>query len=377
MITISLCMIVRNEEETLDRCLASVKGIPDEIIIVDTGSNDKTKEIAIKWTPQVLDFKWIDDFSAARNYSFDQATMDYILWLDADDILLPEDHQKLMKLKQSLDFSIDSVSMIYHTLFDKFNNVIASVRRLRLVKRSKYFRWHGYVHEDIQTDGTSKNYDSDIVVEHRKNPMQFESNRNLKIYENQIRKGKKMTSQDVFHYARELHKHQMFDKAIKSYNHFLAFKGISVEHRLYVYNKLASCYFAVGNREKEQEVTLKTFEYDIPRPEFCCRLGEHFLDKNQFYQATFWYKLAIDVPLPDHPLVNESQPFQTWLPHKQLGLCFFQLGDYERSFYHNQKAHTYLPLDEGILQNIQLLEELVKESTERDHPKQEDSSRHS
>ncbi|QDZ76992.1 glycosyltransferase [Bacillus cereus] len=82
MITISLCMIVKNEEHTLDRCLQSVKGIPDEIIILDTGSIDRTKEIAKKWTNQVYNFKWIHDFSAARNEAFRHATMDYIFWLE-------------------------------------------------------------------------------------------------------------------------------------------------------------------------------------------------------------------------------------------------------------------------------------------------------
>jgi glycosyltransferase involved in cell wall biosynthesis len=360
MITISLCMIVKDEEESLDRCLESIKGVSDEIIIVDTGSTDLTKEIARKWTPHVFDFKWVDDFSAARNYSFDQAKMDYILWLDADDILLPEDRQKILKLKQSLDLSVDAISMIYHTLFDEDDNVLTSVRRLRLVKRSKQFRWYGYVHEDLKIESPFQQYDSSIAIAHQKDPKKTESDRNLKIYEKLIRKGKKMTPHDVFHYARELHKHQMYDKAIKSYLGFLSFKDIEVEHQLYVYNKLASCYYYVGKRDKEREITLKTFEYDIPRPEFCCRLGEYFLEKNQFHQAAFWYKLAIDVPLSDNPWIMENQPFKTWLPHKQLGLCYFQLGDYERSLHHNQQTLTYLPDDEGTLENIQILEELVK-----------------
>ncbi|MGG0262779.1 glycosyltransferase family 2 protein [Bacillus mycoides] len=89
MVMISLCMIVKNEAHTLDRCLQSIKGIPDEIIIIDTGSTDGTKEIARKWTPHIYDFKWICDFSAARNEAFRHAKMEYIFWLDADDILKP------------------------------------------------------------------------------------------------------------------------------------------------------------------------------------------------------------------------------------------------------------------------------------------------
>ena len=95
--TISLCMIVRNEEKVLARCLESVRGCVDEIIIVDTGSSDGTKEIAARFTDKIYDFEWIDDFSAARNYSFEQATGDYLLWLDADDVLLPADAEALLR----------------------------------------------------------------------------------------------------------------------------------------------------------------------------------------------------------------------------------------------------------------------------------------
>ena len=70
MITISLCMIVKNEEKILARCLDSVADLMDEIIIVDTGSADRTKDIAARYTKHIYDFQWVDDFSAARNYAF-------------------------------------------------------------------------------------------------------------------------------------------------------------------------------------------------------------------------------------------------------------------------------------------------------------------
>ena len=88
MKTISLCMIVKNEEDNIGNCLDNIKDLVDEIIIVDTGSTDKTKEIVKKYTDKIYDFEWVDDFSKARNYSFSKATKDYIFWLDADDILL-------------------------------------------------------------------------------------------------------------------------------------------------------------------------------------------------------------------------------------------------------------------------------------------------
>ena len=88
MITVSLCMIVKNEEQILQRCLDSLAGLMDEIIIVDTGSTDATKEIAAKYTDKVYDFVWIDDFSAARNFAFSKAGMEYIYSADADEMPL-------------------------------------------------------------------------------------------------------------------------------------------------------------------------------------------------------------------------------------------------------------------------------------------------
>lgn len=98
MAGISVCMIVKNEEEVLARCLACITSFADEIVIVDTGSTDKTKEIAASFTDDVYDFPWCDDFSKARNYSFSKATQDFIMWLDADDVILQEDQDKLVEL---------------------------------------------------------------------------------------------------------------------------------------------------------------------------------------------------------------------------------------------------------------------------------------
>ena len=135
MISLSLCMIVKNEEKVLKRCLDSVKNIVDEIIIVDTGSTDKTKDIAKKFTKNIYDFKWIDDFAAARNYSFSKATKEYIMWLDADDVILKKDREKLLKLKENLDRSTDMVLLKYNTGFDENGNVNFSYYRERILKR--------------------------------------------------------------------------------------------------------------------------------------------------------------------------------------------------------------------------------------------------
>ena len=94
MVTMSLCMIVKNEEKVLRRCLDSLSDIADEIIIADTGSSDSTKDIALEYTSNVYDFQWTGDFAEARNFVSSKATKDYIYTADADEYLDDENREK-------------------------------------------------------------------------------------------------------------------------------------------------------------------------------------------------------------------------------------------------------------------------------------------
>jgi tetratricopeptide (TPR) repeat protein len=97
-LTLSLCMIVRDEEQMLPRCLAAVAGAVDEMIIVDTGSTDKTVEIAKSFGAKVIEFPWTGSFAEARNVSFEAATGDWVMYLDADEVLVAEDVRELRAL---------------------------------------------------------------------------------------------------------------------------------------------------------------------------------------------------------------------------------------------------------------------------------------
>lgn len=363
MATLSLCLIVRDEEDTLGRCLESVVGVFDEIVVVDTGSVDATKQVAERWGARVFDFEWIDDFSAARNFAFAQGTSECLMWLDADDVLLPAERQKLIALKAQLDPRIDAVSMLYHTQFDSAGNVISSNRRFRIVRRDKGFQWVGMVHEDLVAAGQFTYLDTDIVVTHRKPEADSgPSRRNLTILENHIAAGRPLRPVDVLNYARELEMHKEFAKAIPFYEQFIADASQELHIRTFALHKLASCYYMTGQPDKEWECTLRSLELDTPRPEFACRVAERFVGRNQFRQAAFWYELALSIPATSMPNLwsIESLPFQTWVPHKQLGLCYYQLGDYERSLQNNRAAQNYRPDDPDIATNIGVLEEILR-----------------
>ena len=114
--TLSLCMIVKDEEYFLARCLEAVRDHVDEIIIVDTGSTDNTRSIAANFSDKIYDFEWVDDFSAARNYSLEQATGDWILVLDADELIAELD---LLRIRETINNANDDA---YFLIQYNYNN---------------------------------------------------------------------------------------------------------------------------------------------------------------------------------------------------------------------------------------------------------------
>lgn len=346
-------MIVKNEEGTLWNCLNSAKEIADEIIIVDTGSTDNSIEIAREFTEKVYEFEWVDDFAVARNYSFSHATMDYILWLDADDVLLEEDQKKLMELKKTLDPSVDSVSMIYNYGFDEYGNVTLSLRRNRLVKRSRNFKWYGDCHVYLEVSGNI--LDSDICVSHKR--IHHSTGRNLAIYKKRLERGDTFTARDYYYYANELDENGFHEEAIVNYTKFLNMKQGWIEDKIAACGRLADCYATTGDVEKQKQALFKSFEYDSPRPEICCRLGYLLRGNRKYKAAVFWYELATNYVRPKDNWGFFNEAYTTWVPHINLCVCHYYLGDYQKAYEHNEIARKYRPKDENVLNNKQLLEE--------------------
>lgn len=358
MISISLCMIVRNESASLGRCLNSVKDLVDEIIIVDTGSTDNTKDIARKFTSIIYDFPWIDDFAAARNFSFSKATCDFILWLDADDEVLEEEQKKFLLLKKSLDHKVDSVTMNYNLTFDEHGNATSSLRRNRLVKRVNNFCWIGAVHEYLEVHG--KIVDSEVSIKHDKIKI-HDSRRNLRIYEKRLALGEKFSPRDLFYYANELTDHCQFKKAVSYYKKFLETGQGWVEDNLAACGKLSDCYRGLNDSENAIKYVFKSFEYDTPRADACCRLGWHFMEKQEYKKAVFWYMLATDLEKPTNwGMMNIS--CWTWLPHIQLCVCYDRLGQHALAEKHNELAAEFIPDDPKILYNRNYFKSLSKSS---------------
>lgn len=288
MIQISCCMIVKNEERILARCLDSIADLMDEIIIVDTGSEDATKEIAARYTDQIYDFSWVDDFSAARNFAFSKATKDYIYSADADEVLEGENRERFLQLKQVLMPEIDIVQMKYgnqlsHGTAYNFDEEY----RPKLFKRLREFVWIEPVHETVRLEPVV--YDSDIIISHR--PENNHSKRDFSTFQKHIKKGMRLSKRLHHMYAMELYISGEDSDFLEAEPVFA--ESVSDGSRSMDEIKEAACIVCRAARIRgDVHTLLKMSLKDLvsgASAEMCYELGEYFYGKGDFEEAAVWY----------------------------------------------------------------------------------------
>ena len=346
--TLSLCMIVKDEADVLSRCLSSISPVVDEIIIVDTGSADQTKEIAASFGAKIYDFIWCDDFSAARNFAVSHATMDYWMWMDADDILPASQLDDFLKLKNNLSVETDIVMMKYETLFDEYGKALFSFYRERILKRERNYMWEGRVHEVIIPSGNIMY--STLAIHHKKLHVK-ESDRNLKIYKKWIDSGGVLDARHQFYYARELYDHHHYVEAISMFQTFLARQDGWYVNQLDACRLLSHCYHEISDEKRSLQALFDSFAYDIPGAEIFCDLGFWFFRHKKIKQAIFWYQQALESPKDETSGKFFVDECYGYLPCIWLCVCYDKLGDHKKAALYNEKAGGYKPYGKEYLIN--------------------------
>lgn len=292
MITISLCMIVKNEEKILRRCLDSVADLVDEIIIVDTGSDDRTKSIAAEYTESVYDFEWIDDFSAARNFAFSKATKEYIYSADADEVLNEENRHRFRQLKENLLPEIEIVQMKYGNQL-QFNTVynFDEEYRPKLFKRLREFVWEAPIHETVRLTPTV--YDSDIVIRHM--PDDSHSGRDLTSFHRHCTEGYRLPKRLHTMYAREL----LMAGEMEDFERAADLFAASAEDGSRDSEEIAEACCIVAHAARLAGDTVKFFKYTSKviageaNSEICCEMGHFYEAEADYEEAAVWYYNAV------------------------------------------------------------------------------------
>ena len=242
MKTLSLCMITKNEEKNISRCLDSIKDIVDEIIIVDTGSTDKTIEIAKSYGANIYHYKWNNDFSKARNVSLQKATKDWILVLDADEVLPYEEGLKLKNIINTTE---------NEGLFLRLDNIIDNVNLgdavvLRAFKNNPKYRFRGSMHEQVifsieEVSGKNKIQPTNVKITHygydpNVCDMEEKQKRNLSILESYPEEDR----DGYFYYSlgNEYSRIKEYDKALKIISYENHHKFLVVDRN---FNKCRIC----------------------------------------------------------------------------------------------------------------------------------------
>ncbi len=320
--------------------MQSAAPVADEIIIIDTGSTDKTLDIARKYTNGIYLFPWEDDFAAARNFSFSKAAMAYCMWMDAEDIILPEDCRHLLQLKETVPPNIDVIMLPYHTAAYEGGRSNFGYYRERIVRNSPAYHWVGQVYEVIVPTGNVLY--ANAAITHRK-LWGSKDDRTLKVLE-KIKNGPKGLSPRLrFCYGRELFEHQRYEEAVTALEGFWEDPEGLAENKIDACRILAQCYHAQGLGELAFRTLLRSFILDRPRPEICCELGRLFLEKGEYQNAIYWYETALQIPFRPGTRSFMTEDCYGYLPAIQLCVCYDRLGDLTRAAFYNEKAGSYRP----------------------------------
>ncbi|MEI7673088.1 MAG: glycosyltransferase, partial [Deltaproteobacteria bacterium] len=277
--TLSVCMIVKNEERYLAYCLNSLSPIADEMIVVDTGSTDKTKEIAEAFGAQIYDIEWINDFSVARNESLSKAQGDWILVMDADEVLSFQDYAKLKRLirkKEKVAYNLITRNYIIRTAGDGWmcndNKYIHEQAgrgwfpsgKVRLFPNNKKIRFENPIHElveySIMRIGMDKQ-ESGIPVHHYGElDAKKASEKDVQYYELGVQKVKESGGdfKSIWELAVQAGELGKLEESIELWHKVLGFK----QREATAYFNLANHYLHSGKYEESYDCSRKSYALD-------------------------------------------------------------------------------------------------------------------
>lgn len=340
--TITLAIICKNEEENIVRLLKSVDNIFDEICITDTGSTDLTIQMIknIKYLKQrfydikLSHYEWDDDFSAARNFNFSQATSDFIYWMDADDIITDKEKSNMQNLK--LDSDIIISNYIYSP------NV--QVPRERIIRRSLNLQWQGQIHESIPIYNHLKilklTETNNIGPTHLKSEedIQKDKGRNERILLKSLQKER--NPRNLFYYASELWDQAKWTESIQIFKEYLNSPDIN---QLTAYYKLAVSYYLTQDEKLAVDTCLQGIKHSHGQfAEFFSLIGEIYFNKGAWQESIHWYEKVceMDIPVSDLPVITHYYGKKSFTPWEKLSECYFYLGQIKKAYDCLKKAKS-------------------------------------
>jgi glycosyltransferase involved in cell wall biosynthesis len=361
---LSLCLIVKptkKEAKLLDRCLSGVAGYVDEICITQAGSKPikEVSDVIKKYQGKESFFKWNYNFADARNYNFEQATGDYIFWLDADDVvenpeLIPALVKKMEKEK------IDATVMYYLYDFDEFGKCTVKQLKTRIVKNG-CVRWIGEIHEDFEpTRALDSQMTNEIHIIHKTDNerIQASSERNLEI----AQKNAEKYPDDPRSYwlmANALAMKGDNKEAINWYEKFVQTSNSAEEKYI--------AYLNLGSLTNDISYLFEALKLKPRYPNAYHKIGEMLMEDGKYKQAIDMFITGLQMPIPDTSIVVFNPRDYDFNPMMLLARCYENIDEPVKALEVLKRCIKIYPNDiklKKAKQVLEIQEKLVKEIDE-------------
>lgn len=301
---LSLCMIVKNEEPSIARCLRSFDGVADEIIVVDTGSTDRTVEIAKELGARVEHFEWCDDFAAAKNYACDFATGEWIIMPDGDEYLGPEGvAQRVVEMLRHVPEHIDKLLIEQRTLLDD-GQITLFVDRV--FRNRPQLRWRYRIHEAIEVSAERTAKTSDFYLLHepgfkRRDDMRV-SDARLEMYLRALGADVEDYPEDprpAFYLASTLYGAERHEEALEAYERYFELsRGQEPARRAVAYRDASVAAGELGDLSRRRSLLYRSLEQDWRPAETYVALADLAEEQKNLEEAIHWLTVATTCKAP-------------------------------------------------------------------------------
>ena len=315
--SVGVALIVRDEETTLAACLESIRAGVDEIVVVDTGSVDGTKEVARRYTERIFEFAWIDDFAAARQFAFERVASDWVCWIDADERVRGAEH--LPELIARAGPEVGGFHWRQVSARDAWGAPRFTFWRERCVRNDGSYHWAGRVHEVlIPWEGASKREIvrvPEILIEHRQSErgVSRDPRRNVRILEAMV--ADRPSPRDLYYLAREYADLGEPDNAVASFERYCAVATWDDERYL-AWTQVAGLHRAARRFDAAIDADLQALKVYPHWPDAYFGLAESCYFLREWGKVIHWIELARTLPEPDTPLFRDRHRTEfAWIIH--------------------------------------------------------------
>ncbi len=362
MSTVGLALIAKNEERRLPELLESIEGAFDQVVLVDTGSVDRTREIFEEWVDDELlrnpnfigtsgYFHWIKDFGAARTYAHSLLETDWQVWADCDDVIVNAKNIRSV-IAQAPDHIMGFVAGYNYAQHPKTGHSICYLRRERIVRRG-VSTWINRVHEAQIVNGPVMSLEPSVVEWiHRKQHQSVEemqaadANRNLDILY-QWNEDEPNNSRTLAYIGTEEAAQGNVDKAIPFFERYLMLNPEWVEERAQVHRKLGMCLLIKGRYDEAIETAFAAMKVMPSWTDSYNTLAEAYFGKGDYPKAMEWARESLRRGQPETMLIINPLDY-SYQPRKVLAGALAMMKQWDEAVKIGNEAWQLNPLDDSL-----------------------------